>query len=113
MPVEYYEWGALQGGSGGSPVVTVTFSAGAPEVFSGTATVAAATLTFTRTTTQVTVINVDDTGIMEYSLDSGATWIPLQPYGHRSHDVGAADIQVRRVGAADADYRVVATLSAP
>ena len=107
MVVRHFSWSVADdstesGGGGGS--------SGPAQIFSGTAVAAAATLTFTTDTVSLIVMNVDDTGVLEYSLDSGVTWIPLEPYAFLEQSVAVADVQVRRSGA-DADYRVIAALS--
>lgn len=107
MPVEYYEWNTLTGGTDGGGGGG---SSGPAETFTGTAGAAAATVTFTEETVSVTVMNVDDTGVLEYSLD-GVVWIPLQPYASLTQTVTVASLQVRRQGADDADYRIIAALS--
>ena len=109
MPVEYYEWNVLTGGTDGGDSGGGG-SSGPAETFTGTAGAAAATVTFTSATVSVTVMNVDDTGILEYSLD-GVVWIPLQPYGNIQQSIAVETIQVRRQGAEDADYRIIASLS--
>ena len=110
MPVRHYEWGVENdsNSSGGGSAVQVN---GPAEVFTGTAGAAATTHNFSDSTIEVTILNIDDTGILEYSLDAGVSWIPLEPYGNVFHDVAINSIQIRRQGAVDADYRIVAALS--
>ncbi len=113
MGVEYFEWGVFKGGTpdgGASPPAAASY--GPEEVFEGTASGVVATLTFAAATKNVIITNVDDTGVLEYSLDGGAVWIPLEPYaGSGSIPVSITTLGVRRQAAADADYRVVATLT--
>jgi len=97
MSVKYYEWGVAKGGStpggGGSAPADAAF--GPPEQFGGVAVVAPTTITFTRDTKWVHVINSDVEFDLEVSLDGGANYISLSSGSELQEAAQVASLLVR------------------
>jgi len=108
MSVKFYNWGTLSGGSGsgGGGTVPAGSDFGDPDPFEGTIGVAATTVTFTRDTKNVKVINTSATN-MEISFDNGTTWLTITQFGSDSYPISVASMLLR---GNTATYEVIATL---
>jgi len=111
MSVRYYEWGVASGGGGSTPTSPSDALYGPPEQFSGSVTNAGATITFTRPTKWVHVINNDLADDLEVSFDGGVNYITISSGGDLKENTEVSSILLRGV-AGGTDYEVVAGLSA-
>jgi hypothetical protein len=107
MPVKFYEFGRLVGGSS---VVPSESDYGPPQVFTGTLVAGDTTITFDHSTKSIQVINTHDTSSFSFSLDGGATWINLAAYGQFKDLVSLASIILRSTAGGET-YTVVAVLT--
>ena len=115
MTVNHYVWGEVSGGccpdSGGSAAVPAEASYGPEESFSGAIGAATVTINFTRATKNVSVYNTHDLEEMEVSFDGGIDWVPIDPNGMRTEPLSLNSLQLRRTGAGNPTYTVVAVLT--
>lgn len=73
MTTKYYEWGVVGGGGGGT--VPASSPYGPPEEFAGTLGAGVTTIAFSHDTKRVTLRNTHDSQSLDYSFDSGATYL--------------------------------------
>ena len=109
MTVRYFEWGVAKGGttpSGAS--IPAEAGYGPPETFEGTLPAGNTTITFTRATKNVHIINNHDNLTLEYSLDGGVDWFNLGPYGHVTEPIAITSLLLRGAGCT---YEITAALS--
>ena len=84
-------------------------SGGTPEHHNGTAGAAASTITFSSTTRTIVVENTSTSNDLEISFDSGANWKTVSKRGIIGDFWQANSMQIRRAGAVNATYEIVAT----
>jgi len=107
-PVQYYEWGnKVGGGGGGTAPADALF--GPPEQFSGVVTNVGATVTFTRPTKWVDVLNQDAEHDLEVSFDGGGSYVTIPSGGSLKEELITTSILLLG-NAAGTDYEVVAAL---
>ena len=112
MSIQYFLWGQAAGGTSPSgPTAPPAASYGPPEQFEGNAGLLGDTVTFTRATKWVHVINVDDEFALEVSFDGGATYIIIGSGGDLKEFVQVSSLEVRGVGGVAA-YQISAGLTA-
>lgn len=112
MPVKFYEFGQLVGGSdsGGGSAAPVDALYGPGQTFEGVLPIGNTTITFANTTKSVQVINGDDTDSFDLSIDGGLTWVHLGPYGQFKENISVGSIILRST-TAGVDYTVIAVLT--
>lgn len=110
--VKFFEWGTLVGSGGGdTPAAPSDALYGPPDQFSGTVTNVGATITFTRSTKWVHVINSDVAQDLEVSFDGGANYITIVSGGDVKQNLQLTSLELRG-NVAGTDYEVTAGLSA-
>jgi len=112
MSVQYYIFGKLVGGStpGGDVIVPAEASYGPPETFRNTMAAVSETVTLSASSKEITVRNVSDAAILEYSFDGGLTYLLLGPYGEKTYDIQVTNIILRDTAGANPTYEIVAAL---
>lgn len=111
MGTRYFEWGSAVGSGGGTaPVAPADALYGPPDQFSGTVTNVGATITFTRSTKWVHVINADFEHDLEVSFDGGANYITIGSGGDLKQNLQLTSLDLRG-NVAGTDYEVTAGLS--
>lgn len=113
MPVLFYSFGKLVGGTtpGGGVAIPDEALYGPGFYDVGILPIGDTTITFTKDTKSVQVINRDDTDPFSVSFDGGVTFINLGAYGQVRENVSVSSI-ILRAAVAGVDYAVIAVLRA-
>jgi len=107
MSVQFFEWGISKGGMSpsGSPTIPDEAGYGDPETFEGVLAVGDTTISFSKSTKSVHIVNTHDTIALEYNFDG--IWIGLAPYGEITEPVSVSSLLLRGAGAT---YEITAAL---
>ncbi len=77
-------------------------NSGGAEQYTTTVDSASTTVTFTRPSRTVMVVNCDDTDFIQVSFDGGTSWTRVFPLSSMQFDMGIASFQVRAMTASAA-----------
>lgn len=111
MPVKFYEFGKLVGGSSsGGASAPAESMYGPAQSFSGVLPVGDTVINFLRATKSVQVWNTSDSVAFQVSSDPFADWITVGTYGNIRENIMVNSITLR-AAVAGASYFVLAVLT--